>query len=84
MLQFFAWQWDGSLFPFIMCLIAYEEKYVKYVVAKYPKDREEEKSEGEDDALEGDVLGDNEDIPEKGERKGMVAFVANVNDGKMK
>ena len=55
MLQFFAWQWDGSLFPFIMCLIAYEEKYVKYVVAKYPKDREEEKSEGEDDALEGDV-----------------------------
>ena len=40
-------------FPFIMCLIAYEEKYVKYVVAKYPKDREEEKSEGEDEALEG-------------------------------
>ena len=42
-------------FPFIMCLIAYEEKYVKYVVAKYPKDREEEKSDEEDEALEGDV-----------------------------
>ena len=42
-------------FPFIMCLIAYEEKYVKYVVAKHSKDREEEKAEEKDEALEEDV-----------------------------
>ena len=42
-------------FPFIMCLIAYEEKYVKYVVAKHPKDKGEENGEEEDEALEEGV-----------------------------
>ena len=45
-------------FPFIMCLIAYEETLVKYVAAKHPKDREQknaEKVQEEHEALEGDV-----------------------------
>ena len=71
-------------FPFIVCLVFYQEKYVKYMVAKHLKDGEEENieegQEGGPEAMEEYVQGDEEKIGEKDREKDMITFVENVKE----
>ena len=71
-------------FPFIVCLVFYQEKCVKYVVAKHLKDGKEENieegQEGGPEAMEEYVQGDEEKIGEKDREKDMITFVENVKE----
>ena len=71
-----------------MCLVFYQEKFVKYVVAKHLKDREEEKveeeQEGESEALEEiDVQEEEQKIGEKNGEKEIFEFVIDLKEPKI-
>ena len=75
-------------FPFIVCLVFHQEKFVKYVVAKHLKDREEEKveeeQEGESEALEEiDVQEEEQKIGEKNGEKEIFEFVIDLKEPKI-
>ena len=71
-------------FPFIVCLVVYQEKYVKYVVAKHLKDGEEENieegQEGGPEAVEDYVQDDEEKIGEKNGEKEIFQLVVELEE----